>query len=810
VVVEKDLRLLRVFMASASDLTDERDALRDLERRLNAMFRGRRVLASIEGWEEVQPDAGAPQDLIDPLVYDCDAFVGLLSTRWGTPTDNDSSGFSEEFNIALKRREDGATTPVIGMYFRNIDPDRLRDVGPELAKVLEFKERVQAERLALYKTFNDAADLELEVMNFLLPQMLRLADEVPPGDMDQGTGSSSSKPASGEPETLEAAEPKAEDAGLKDKPEELDSAQHQIVSALTSFSNVFLTRTAIEPEARDRVTLAAAAFATDVATLGPHHVNRLFNMRDELDLTVGEVRIWYRTFFENYGLTSRNFRVIPMWGVVQPDRLGARFIDDIGTLLSDKDQNVVRGVVQFATEHKIRPGAFWAPNAADADGEGVFYESRTIEDVVVRWVKLFEKFPGVDVALNYVVAVGTPDKMELMSLVVNSDDLDDRTRDVLRAVVDVSNGDLSSITALAPTRYSGDDKAAIRELVLRSTPDLTPGQWDELLTGTHPDIATAAAVQLVEHEEVSKKQLKAIFELGSAEVEQAIVDRAGSSSEWAVAKIVELRELDKSETASLVSRILASALPRDTLDTLNRDESLSATNWVALAIQDPTGHEADAREVLDGTAQWLIERNAALMEKYAVIADHTAGTAKGQSCVVLSQSEEITDEDILRVSDELRRDFYISREPALRALVAMVSRLDADPDRTVPDLGDLSVLDSYSFADDVDLVLDSPLAELVVPVWRRSDIEKLRTASHAWELRQTAASDEELEEALYLDDSDLRMVALDQLMLRWNDEKLEDLLKRYHQQGRPWWYNVVAALDERLYGYGRRVEEVGE
>ncbi len=150
--MDKDLRELRVFMASPGDLTDERDALRNLERRLNAMFRGRGVCVSIEGWEEVQPDAGAPQELINPLVHDCDVFVGLLNARWGTPTDNDSSGFSEEFNIALKRRKEGGYTLAIGMYFRDIDPERLRDKGPQLQSVLAFKERVETERLVLHKS----------------------------------------------------------------------------------------------------------------------------------------------------------------------------------------------------------------------------------------------------------------------------------------------------------------------------------------------------------------------------------------------------------------------------------------------------------------------------------------------------------------------------------------------------------------------------------------------------------------------------------------------------------------------------------
>jgi hypothetical protein len=802
VVVQKDLRELRVFMASPGDLTDERDALRDLERRLNAMLRERGVRVSIEGWEEVQPDAGAPQDLINPLVYDCDVFVGLLNMRWGTPTDNDSSGFSEEFNIALRRRKESGTTPAIGMYFRDIDPERLRDKGPQLEAVLAFKERVEAERLVLHKPFSSAHHLALEVMNFLLSHMLRLAGEVLASAADQGAGSSGSTPADDEPEALDAAETKADHVDSDDAPDELDSAQRQIVSALTSFSNLFLSRAPIDPDARDRVTMAAAAFAKDVGTLGSHHVNRLFSNRDDLDLTLGEARIWYRTFFENYGSTERNDRVVPIWGVIEPDRLGDRFIADLGTLASSEDQNVVRGVLRFMTDHPVRPESFWAPNPSETDGEGVFFESRTPEEMAARWAKLFEMFPGIDSALNYVITVARPEDAELLTSVAESDVLDERTRHLIRVAVDVMAGDSLSVADIAPTRYSGDNTAALRDLVVNSIPQLTAEQWERLLTGTHRQIAVAAALQIVEHENVSAEQLKTIFELGSADVEQAVVERAKRDPDWTVSQIQELVDLDKYGSADLVSRILAATLTSEALEDLDRDETLSATAWVALTIQNPNNYLESAREVLDGTSEWLNERNAPLMDKYAAIAHHTTATAKGAACIVLSQAAEIAEADVERVVTELRRDSYLSRSPALRALVTMVARLDADPDRTVPDLGDLSALDSYGFSDDKDLVLNSPLARMVVPVWRDSDIQTLQHASRAWELRQPEVPDAGLEEALYLDSQDLRMVALDQLMSRWNDEQLEELLKRYDDQGKPWWYNIVAALDERLYGFG--------
>ena len=794
------MRELRVFMASPGDLTDERDALRDLERRLNAMFRGRGVRVSIEGWEEVLPDAGAPQELINPLVHECDVFVGLLNMRWGTPTDNDSSGFSEEFSIALGRRKVEGSKPAIGMYFRDIDPERLRDKGPQLEAVLAFKERVEAERLVLHKSFSSATHLALQVMNFLLPHLLSLAEEASDGAVDQEAGSAGSTSADDRPETLEAAESKADEAGSVLATADLDSAQRQIASALAAFSNMFISRSPADSPTRDRVFLAAAAFAQDSRTLGAHHVNRLFKRRNDLDLTLGEVNIWYRTFFENYGLAEREYRVVPIWGVVDPDQLGDRFIEDLGTLALDDDENVARGVLRFMSEHQIRPKSLWEPTLPEPDDESGRSDSRAPTRVFARWADLFEKFPGIEITLNYVAAVSRPDDADLIMSIAISEGVDDRTRKLVRIALDVMTDSPTSVADIAPSKYSNEDTSALRDLVVRTIPKVSAEQWNSLLRGTPPAIAIAAALQVVQHEDVSLEQLKSIFALGDVDVEQAIVDRAKREPEWGISKVQELIDIDKFRSANLVSRVLAATLPRDALESLDQGEALSATAWVALTIQHPDDLLESAREVLDGTSEWLMERNAPLMGKYSAIANNTAATARGAACVVLSQTTEITDEDVERVATEIRRDSYVSRSPALRALASMVARLDADPERTVPDLGDLSILDASGFSDVTDLVLDGPLASTVVPIWRDSEVHTLQYASRAWELRQAALPDADLEEALYLDNQELRIVALDELMSRWNNKQLEELLRRYDEQGRPWWYNVIAALDERLYG----------
>ena len=313
------VRELRVFMASPGDLDDERESLRNVERRINAMFRERGVRVSLAGWEEVQPEAGRPQALINPLVHECEIFIGLLSMRWGSATGTYSSGFEEEFEIALARRTQNDETPAIGMFFKTIDPERLADKGPQLTAVLAFQDRVRRERLALYRTFNSADQLALEIFEFLAPYAMRLADELTAG-VETGTAATGSVPNSVEPagvESSEGAERHAsEGAGTTNMElRGLDSAQRQITDALQAFAEMFTDSKPLAPTVRDRVTLVGTAFAKDQRFLGAHHVNRLYKQRANLDLTLGEARAWYRTYLANVGSTDREGRTVPIWGV---------------------------------------------------------------------------------------------------------------------------------------------------------------------------------------------------------------------------------------------------------------------------------------------------------------------------------------------------------------------------------------------------------------------------------------------------------------------------------------------------------------
>ena len=115
-------RKIKVFIASPSDVAEERNALAKLIGDIND------VLAYLApekalGIELVRyethsyPDLGAPQDVINrEIPLDYDIFIGVMWKRIGTPTSSEPSGTVEEFRRACDRRKHGSL-PRIMFYF---------------------------------------------------------------------------------------------------------------------------------------------------------------------------------------------------------------------------------------------------------------------------------------------------------------------------------------------------------------------------------------------------------------------------------------------------------------------------------------------------------------------------------------------------------------------------------------------------------------------------------------------------------------------------------------------------------------------
>lgn len=169
-----DRKILTVFLASPSDLSDERQEIRNAVNRLNKVI-GRRLNWNIElmGWEDTLPGFARPQAIINKDVDTCDLFIGMLWKRWGQSTGEFSSGFEEEFLLARSRRL-AAQKPEIWLLFKTIDENSLKDPGPQLEKTLEFQKDQVAKKELLYKSFRDVNELSKIIYDDLNAYILDL------------------------------------------------------------------------------------------------------------------------------------------------------------------------------------------------------------------------------------------------------------------------------------------------------------------------------------------------------------------------------------------------------------------------------------------------------------------------------------------------------------------------------------------------------------------------------------------------------------------------------------------------------------
>ena len=165
-------RTLRVFIASPSDVTDEREALRRLLRDINDVLTfldpKRNLRIELVGYEtDSYPDFGAPQDVINRQIpVDYDIFVGVMWKRCGTPTKNAPSGTIEEYRRACEKRKQGGL-PRIMFYFCD-EPIALPSEEEllQLGEVLRFRREVN--ELGLTSSYPSHAEFIEHVRGGLL------------------------------------------------------------------------------------------------------------------------------------------------------------------------------------------------------------------------------------------------------------------------------------------------------------------------------------------------------------------------------------------------------------------------------------------------------------------------------------------------------------------------------------------------------------------------------------------------------------------------------------------------------------------
>lgn len=171
----KQANRLKVFVASPSDIKDERVILEEVIDDINKIFTPR------FGWEfelvrwemDTYPSIGddAQSVINNQIGDDYDVLVGILWTRIGTTTKRSVSGTVEEIMRAYQKAKETPDRIQLMIYFRNspVLPDDID--GNQISQVHEFKKRISD--LGVYWwSYNSIRDFErhirLHLQNILL------------------------------------------------------------------------------------------------------------------------------------------------------------------------------------------------------------------------------------------------------------------------------------------------------------------------------------------------------------------------------------------------------------------------------------------------------------------------------------------------------------------------------------------------------------------------------------------------------------------------------------------------------------------
>lgn len=351
--------VLKVFLASPSDLKDERKIVKDVVERVNIVV-GRRVDWHIElfGWEDTLPAYSRPQSLINKDVDSCDLFLGMLWQRWGEPTGEFSSGFEEEFMRACKRRK-VTNSPEIWLFFKNIEEDRLKDPGEQLSKVVNFKKEQEEIKELLFKGFKDSLEWEKLIHDSLLGYLLELSHSEESVLIERSP-------------ILEAGREEPEElAGGKGYPSQIKSLFSKVLDRVAKKS-----ANDLDFWERTRLFILTSAWFSDVhigEILGNHEINLAYRIRKDWRLSGEEKRLIFRSI-----ITGIDSNVGPGWFWFRDWETES--FDNILCYLASEDNNtdVRRSAISILTESKFKANKDFLSKGINDDNN----------DIVLEFIKL--------------------------------------------------------------------------------------------------------------------------------------------------------------------------------------------------------------------------------------------------------------------------------------------------------------------------------------------------------------------------------------------------------------------------------------
>lgn len=163
--MSQSIEKYKIFIASPTDVQDERESMDEVIAELNNTYGSRtNIILELIKWEtHSAPGASETdiQDLIDnDLGSDYDLFIGILWTKFGTPTVKYGSGTEQEFRNAFSRFKLNPKSIQILFYFKTSAPLSLSAIDPlQLNKVNQFKSEI-GDKGVYYWEYNTIEELQ--------------------------------------------------------------------------------------------------------------------------------------------------------------------------------------------------------------------------------------------------------------------------------------------------------------------------------------------------------------------------------------------------------------------------------------------------------------------------------------------------------------------------------------------------------------------------------------------------------------------------------------------------------------------------
>lgn len=159
----KPVARLKLFLSSTSELTTERGLIGEIVADVNRVIEEHcaATIRIIDWRKDVVPGVGSdPQQVINSQTTDYDIYVGILATRFGTPTQRAGSGTEDEFNIAYARFRTNPKSVRLLFYFRSGLTGNLSDIeAGEVRRVQSFRTRLGAEKGVLFCDYSSPVEL---------------------------------------------------------------------------------------------------------------------------------------------------------------------------------------------------------------------------------------------------------------------------------------------------------------------------------------------------------------------------------------------------------------------------------------------------------------------------------------------------------------------------------------------------------------------------------------------------------------------------------------------------------------------------